>query len=359
MKIALTADLHLKQQNTTPDRYNALADIIKKLALQDINNLIIAGDLFDKEAQNYSDFEKFCSIQQIKSENMNFYIIPGNHDFSINQNYFTLENIKVITSPLILNPDENSESVSFLFIPFTVGKSIGEVLSEQKDKLQNLQSPFVLVGHGDYIAGLKNPNPYEPGIYMPLTRQDIDFYNPQKVFLGHIHKKVKLGKVYYPGSPCGLDINETGKRSFLIIDTDSLEVTEQTVETDYIYINETLIAIPALNEEEYTKEKISQIIKKYEISETDISKVKIRLQVKGYTSDKANLLKIIKENLVGMGFNFYKDEQPDLSEVYVLDDPERIAIAKKVKEEIEKLQWDNEYTSKDKILEKALKLIFC
>jgi len=365
MKIAITADLHLKQQDTTPDRYNALSDIIKKLATQNINNLIIAGDLFDKESQNYSDFEKFCSSQQINSKNINFYIIPGNHDFSISQNYFTLENIQIITNPIIINFGENNKSISFLFIPYKTSKSIGEILSEQGDKLKNFKDNFLIIGHGDYITGLRNPNTYEPGIYMPLTRKDLDFYNPLKVFLGHIHKKAKLGKVYYPGSPCGLDINETGKRSFLIFDTDSLEVEEQTIETDYIYINESLIVIPALNEEEYIKEKIAQIIKKYEISDKDISKVKIRLQVKGYTLDKSNLLKLIKENIFKMGLKFYNDEQPDLTDVFILNDPDRISIAKKVKEEIEKLQLDNEnqldneYFSKDKILEKALKLIFC
>ena len=33
-------------------------------------------------------------------------------------------------------------------------------------------------------------NTYETtGVYMPLARSDIEYYNPSKVILGHIHKR--------------------------------------------------------------------------------------------------------------------------------------------------------------------------
>lgn len=403
MKIAVTADLHLKQKSETPERYNALSDIISTINSYGINNLIIAGDLFDKESLNYADFEKFCMQEQIRSKNINFYIIPGNHDPSIRQGHFTIENIKVIEHPdlLILKNTGNSgtddkaenqkminetdksadkksadkkHKLNVLFIPYSASKSIGDVLAESREKIQALMEPYIIVGHGDYIAGLKTPNPYEPGIYMPLTRKDVEFYKPQRVFLGHIHKKLSLGKVHYPGSPCGLDINETGKRSFLIIDSENLDVSGHEVSTDVIFINETIIALPSLNERNYIRDKIRQIFKKYSIDTHDILRVRIRLKVKGYTEDKKNLLEIIKSELSKgfEGFSYYKNEEPDLTDVNIINDPERISILERLKERIDNpeiaqffLDSGNEQDSigeisvfKDNVIEKALHLIF-
>jgi DNA repair exonuclease SbcCD nuclease subunit len=60
MKIGITADLHLKSKDETPERYNALENIIADLRSKNINRLIVAGDLFDRERYNYNDFDAFC-----------------------------------------------------------------------------------------------------------------------------------------------------------------------------------------------------------------------------------------------------------------------------------------------------------
>ncbi len=43
MKIAITADVHLKTGQQYPERYNALKDILEVLVREDIHSLIIAG----------------------------------------------------------------------------------------------------------------------------------------------------------------------------------------------------------------------------------------------------------------------------------------------------------------------------
>lgn len=350
MKIAVTADVHLKSKGKYPERWNALANILDQMLSEDIKILIIAGDLFNEESRNYSEFDEFCKQVKYTSNQIKFYIIPGNHDPSIKPQYFTSDNIKVFNKPKIIQLGE--PAINFFFIPYLPGKSIGEVIAECKDNLSNL---WVLIGHGDYTAGLREPNPYEPGIYMPLTRNDVEYYNPAKVILGHIHKKINLGKIHYPGSPCGLDINETGKRSFLIINTDTLEITEKTVDTDYIFFNETLVALPTADEFDYMKKKILGMTEKWNVSENEIPKVRIRLKLKGYTSNRSRLLAVIKEAL--QNFTFYNNEEPDLTEVSIFDDPERIGIVEKVREEIEKLKWDDGITLKEDILEQALHII--
>ncbi len=351
MKIAITADLHLKTREETPARWNALSNILDGMLSENINTLIIAGDLFDKESQNYSDFDKFCSKLEHEKSDVKIYIIPGNHDPSIKEEYFTSRNIKIFSKPEILIPA--NYPVVFFFIPYIPASSMGEVIAEHNKKLTGT---WILIGHGDYAAGLRKPNPYEPGIYMPLTRNDIQYYNPARVILGHIHKKANLGKVYYPGSPCGLDINETGKRSFLILDPGTLEIKEKQIDSDLIFFNETIISLPVTSEFQYMKKEIGRMIEKWSISENDIPKVRLRLKVRGYTSNKKKLLEAIVAEL--KDFSFYNNEQPDLSEVSLFSDPEKIAIVENIKNEIDGLELKNEMLSGEDVLEKALNLIF-
>ncbi len=350
MKIAITADLHLKTREETLARWNALSNILDEMLSENINTLIIAGDLFDKESQNYSDFDKFCGKLEHEKRDVKFYIIPGNHDPSIKEEYFTSGNIKIFNRPEILTLE--SCPVSFFFIPYIPASSMGEIIAEHSKKLTGT---WVLIGHGDYISGLRKPNPYEPGIYMPLTRNDIQYYNPSRVVLGHIHKKANLGKVYYPGSPCGLDINETGKRSFLILDPGTLEIKEKQIDSDLIFFNESIISLPVTSEFKYIKKEISRMIEKWDISGNDIPKVKLRLKVRGYTSDKKKLLETINMEL--KDFSFYNNEQPDLTEVSLFNDPEKIAIVENIKNEIDRLKLKNGILSGEDVLEKALNLI--
>jgi hypothetical protein len=97
------------------------------------------------------------------------------------------------------------------------------------------------------------------------------------------------------------------------------------------------------------------MVKVWGVGKNDIPKIRMRLKVKGYTSDKNKLLAAIKNAL--KDFTFYDNEEPDLTEVSVFDDPERTALVEKIKNRIEKLDWDDRITSKEDILEKALHII--
>ncbi|MBI1810875.1 MAG: metallophosphoesterase, partial [Nitrospirae bacterium] len=160
MKIAVTADLHLKSREEYLERWNALENIINQMFDEDIKILIIAGDLFNKESQNYSELDEFC--KQKKYEQIKFYIIPGNHDSSVSSKYFTADNIEIFNEPKILPLGE--PPLYFFFTPYIPDKSMGEIIAKYKD---DLSERWVLIGHGDYLEGSRLPNPYEPGIYMP------------------------------------------------------------------------------------------------------------------------------------------------------------------------------------------------
>ena len=67
-----------------------------------------------------------------------------------------------------------------------------------------------------------------------------------------------------------MDINETGKKSFLILDLNSLDISEKMIETDYIFFNEILIALPTSNEFDYIKNKITDLISKWNLGKDEI-----------------------------------------------------------------------------------------
>src|SRR5690606_21351469 len=120
MKIGITADLHLKNANETKERYEALNQILNILQNQDISHLVIAGDLFDKDVYNYNDFEKLCQ----NYSNINFHIIPGNHDAALDKRYFSLPNINVYSEITI----KKFDNISFLFLPYRLSGTMDEAL---------------------------------------------------------------------------------------------------------------------------------------------------------------------------------------------------------------------------------------
>ena len=346
MKIALTGDVHLRGKDEYPERFRALENIYSQAREKGINQVIIAGDLFDAESQNYKDFDNLLK----EYEDIGTHVIPGNHDHGIRQNLFAAQNLTVYSEPALVEMD----SLQILFLPYHPDKSMGEMIASQKDQLDK---NWLLIGHGDYLGSRRETNPYEPGTYMPLNRDDINRYQPGKVILGHIHRYYNTGKLFYTGSPCGMDINETGKRRFLSLDTDTLSITGHTVETDYIYFNESLMVLPLPNEWEYVRQQIRDIIQKWNLSEKDKEKTVIRITGRGYTTNKQELHDLILKEFGD--YRFYNDEGPELDRVNVAEDPELMNFIEQVKQRIYDLNWDEEknFTTKEDILEEALKLI--
>jgi len=349
LKIAFTADLHLTAGQTYPERYDALGNIFEQMIEGGLGTLIIAGDLFDETSRNYSEFDKLCS----KYKDIKVLVIPGNHDSLLSQQEVTATNLEIYSEPRLKSFGENAPT--FLFLPFKKGKTMGEFISGFASDLG--ENNWVLVGHGDWEEGYE-PNPFEPGVYMPLTRSDLEIFKPAQVFLGHIHKAMDKGKVHYIGSPCSLDIRETGRRRFLIFDTDTGKIESQKVDSLVIFFNESLIILPVDDESNYINKQITERIKSWKLQQSEISNTQIKVKVYGYSSDKRKLMNTIKESF--RSFTFYKNWEPDLSEVSVADDVNRAEISNRVSAWIDKLSWNNanNQPGKELILLQALKVIY-
>lgn len=331
MEIAVTADLHLTAKSKHPERFHALEDILKQMLRSKIGILVVAGDLFDEENRNTSEFELLCKDPKYRS--IQFHIIPGNHDLRLSAKSFASENITVYSQPELKQFD--LMSLPLLFLPFRKEQTMGEALAPFDSQIR--RGEWILVGHGDWVEGMNEPNPLEPGVYMPLTRTDIESTQPARAILGHIHKPYDKETVLYPGSPCGLDITETGRRRFLVLDAETGSVKSKPVATDVLFFDEWLITLPVENEEPFVQEKLAVMMKSWKISESEKNRVTIRLKVSGYTTDKSRLMKTICN--VCKGMRFYPDDEPDLSEVSVSEDVERAGVAERVRRVIDAMEW--------------------
>jgi DNA repair exonuclease SbcCD nuclease subunit len=349
MRLAISSDFHLGNRSETPERWNALDNILYQMRDFGIIHLIIAGDLFDKDNHNYTDFDKLCT----QNTNFQFFIIPGNHDSILSQAHFAAKNITVFTETTLLNLGSSSDQ--FLFVPYRTYTSMGREIASQESLEAN---QWILISHGDYLEGFREPNPYEPGIYMPLSRTDLETSKPTKVFLGHIHKPFDHGILYYAGSPCGLEISETGRRRFLLYDTENREVVEQEVDSDILYFNEEILVLPVEDEEEHIKTEIERVHDGWGLQETEKPKARIRMTFKGFSKDKSQLARTIEDCLTE--FSFFKNEGPRLDEVEICSDSERIVIAEKVRKHISEMKRPANPDDPSEIIiaQEALKIIF-
>ena len=351
MKVSIAADLHLTTRALHPERFNALIDILQQTVELDIKWLILAGDTFETIGQNFAEFEAICRSEDFNR--INIVLLPGNHDDGIHPRMFTAENVQVVTQAGCLLPEPGV--LPLFLLPYAGGRTMGEFIAQADSELP--ENGWVLVGHGDWMDGRYEPDPSEPGVYMPLTRFDIDNFQPLKVILGHIHKPMEMNKVTYVGSPCATAINELGRRRFLTLDLNTGLTKSFFVATDVIYVSETLIVLPLQNEFEYLQDQIEARIKQWAFSPEETKKAVVQIRAKGFTSDKQKLDKTIRKAL--HAFTLYNDEA-DLSAVSLADDSNRSDVASRVSDWIHELDWHENDINADKneILLSALQVIY-
>ena len=195
---------------------------------------------------------------------------------------------------------------------------------------------WALVSHGDWSGGLHGADPNEPGVYMPLTRGDLAGTKPAVCMLGHIHTPYDGPPIHYPGSPYPLDVNETGLRRFLIFDTENLTVTPQRVDSPRVYFNEALVMLPVADEAAFLWAELQKRIESWGLPEGWEDRVQVRLRIVGYASDRAAVDVVARETMAA--FAFY-DGGPDLSDLNHAFDPDRIHIARQVREWIDAQEW--------------------
>jgi len=351
MKIAITADNHLTTKDTHPERFTTFGNILRKCDNFGIDLLIVAGDMFDKIGHNFSDLESVYRKNEPKG--LITIVIPGNHDADLAPGMLSLENLEIINKPT-LRSLENDWKI--LFIPYHEEKAMGEVIAPFTDEIR--AENWVLIGHGNWTQGLRSPNPYEPGVYMPLTQSDIIQYKPGKVFLGHIHMPFNQSNVYYPGSPCPIDITETGLRKLLVFDTETSEVMFQTVDSPLLFANEEFVVLPGEIGLGRLKQQISTRIENWDLEPEWNERVKVRVRVKGFTHDRSAVEKLVRDLFAP--FSFYDPEESIIDELNHSEDRDRAFLVEQFRNWMEKadLPEGDEEPSHDDVLIEALNIIY-
>ncbi|MBN2103743.1 metallophosphoesterase, partial [bacterium] len=349
----VTADHHLTSRDEHPERFQTLEKLLRNVLDTGITHLVIAGDCFDKGRSNYSEWDHI--IRQTEFQSLTIHLIPGNHDVQIKQSHFASSNVHVYSQPELTQLGDLM-SMPILFLPYRHDCTMGDILAEFQTHLE--PQKWILIGHGDWSDGLKTLNPHEPGIYMPLSRSDVTIYQPRRIILGHIHKPLDSDPVHYPGSPCPLDITETGRRRYLVIDTETGETAPSIVDSELLFFNETLMILPGLNELNRMKEEIQKRIANWDIQSHERDKCRIRIKVRGFTSDKEKLTGMIRESF--KSFRFYKDEGLDDSELFFADDAELNKIAQLSIQAVDRLNFTpGPYDpGRDEMMLQALKTVY-
>ena len=352
MKIAFTADTHLTTQEKHPHRFQALGDIYRQCAELGIQLLIIAGDLFDQSLPNYADFEKL--YRESRPEALKTIIVPGNHDHKLQKEALAGEGLQVYSEPT-LQPLNDSRQI--LFLPYRDHQSMGEGIAPFTERLHDRR--WILVSHGDWSAGQQSPDPYERGVYMPLTTPDLERYQPELVFLGHIHLPQDRDQVYYPGSPCPLDITETGLRRFLILDTQKGQVISRPVNSSLIYFDESFLVIPGKDELDNLQADLQNRIESWNLPQEWEDRVQVRVRIYGSSSTSRGEIQALVESSF-QSFNYYQQQPPSLDQLLFSLDEDKAEIATQVKRWVDAQVWEAGPKSpgKSQILQEALRLIY-
>lgn len=198
----------------------------------DLGTAFCAGDVFHKRnvIQTQSFNLAFEEIARFGQEELDLYMIPGNHDQTTKDGQLhSLQPMSEIT-PVFSKPiAKDFGDVTVVFMPFL------DDAEATKDFLNGLQRPkkakrFILLGHLG-VNGAKS-GPYE---YKPLEQVSASDFPSclDAVLLGHYHDRQVLQKagngkplVRYVGAPLQHSREDEGsERGIMLFDTDTLRST--------------------------------------------------------------------------------------------------------------------------------------
>jgi predicted phosphodiesterase len=319
MSVALTADLHLTTRAEHPARFQALEDILSQMLSSGVETLVIAGDLFDRDRRDVSEFESV--VRRADFRGLQIVVLPGNHDASLAQSSFSAANVLVMDRPRLMVLEEGG--LPFFFLPYKAGESAGARLVPFRGELK--PDGWFLVSHGDYTSGPAAPNPHEPGVYMPLTRADIAAFQPVRAFLGHIHLPFQSERVISPGSPAAVDTSETGRRGFWVVDPLSDRLEQHFVQQGPVYMKEDFLIVPSPDEAVSLKTEIIHRVLGWGFTPEERQRVNLSASFTGCSADRSSLRAAVLEALGDI--RLYPDGEPDFSNVLAEDDPALAAAA--------------------------------
>jgi len=222
MKVVITADFHLGLSGRTDDIMFSLRAIREYMHERDIENCIIAGDLFNDRTAIVLDVlslsHKF--FYETKHEyKQEWAVLPGNHDLFF-KNSWEHNALKVFKDLITVIDDITIIKLGkqrFGIIPFVYYE---DVYMRVLDNLvsNKLGGDDVIITH----VGVNNATLNE--CFLIKNWNIVEFTDvPHKVYTGHFHCHQQVGdNLWYPGSPIPFTHAEGNTdHGFIVYDTET------------------------------------------------------------------------------------------------------------------------------------------
>lgn len=233
MKILHTSDLHLgkkiKNISLLEDQEEALSSILSIAKTNNIDAMILAGDIFDKGVPSVNALNLFQTfLENCKKSDIPVYIIAGNHDdasrISCYTQFFTNSSIK-FAKPFSSTPQYNdlkvgNEVVRIHFLPYITPAIVRQEYPEHSEEISSYSdavkfalsqqpllqnAPNILIAHQFVIDGQQLPEQSDSENITVGGVDSVDyslFEDFSYVALGHLHIRQTIGRdtVCYSGS---------------------------------------------------------------------------------------------------------------------------------------------------------------
>ncbi len=281
--------------------FNTFRSIVELCIQENVDFLLIAGDIFDSEIKSLSAQLRFYNeIVKLSDKGISTYFICGNHDpLSSWINTFNWpENVHRFGSKKVecLTYTRNGEKLADIYGISFHNKVVKENLSLKYKRISN-DVPFAIgLLHANVGSSPAHDN------YAPCTKDDLLKAKLDYWALGHIHKSEKINKAYptiiYSGNPQGRDFSETGAHGCFLIEMQDNKPP--------------LIKFKALQKIQFYESEIDMTnVKNVEIVIEKINNLKNNL-----LSQKPNCSYIIRIKLIGRTELYNQlNEQDELKEI--------------------------------------------
>ncbi len=220
MKILHTSDLHLREEDDR--RWQVLEEIIATAANEQVEILVISGDLFDKDVNAEELRGKIRPL--FSNKDFDVLLLPGNHDaVSYREGLHFGDNVTVFNK-FDKQVEYPKKKVRFRGLPFEELKGealLGEIklIDEQipADSWKNIVLYHGQLQHRGYLSGDFGKEGKKQ--YMPLKLSYLEDTSFDYVLAGHYHSQYRAENFnensffIYPGSPVPVNRSETGPRT--------------------------------------------------------------------------------------------------------------------------------------------------
>lgn len=230
------ADLHLDSPFKGLERYEgapeerikgatreAFRNLVDLALEKEVQFVLIAGDLFDRDWEDFNTGIFFCNeVNRLKESGIRVFLVAGNHDY-IGKITFNLP----YPGHVIQFDSKKAESIAL--------DDLGVMIHGRSFNNREVEPGFV-EGYPSGKAGFFNIgllhtsatgfSEHEP--YAPCTVNDLLGKKYQYWALGHIHKRMLLNEdppVLFPGNIQGRHIREQGDKGCTLVTVDEGRVT--------------------------------------------------------------------------------------------------------------------------------------